>query len=103
MKSISLGISLLALPGCEKTPPEPTPQKEQPAANAPSTPPPSTAPEETPAEPHTPPTATHSSGYTGTVTPSPDDPLHGKWSLEDATKGLAGSGALSATIDTEKG
>jgi len=34
---------------------------------------------------------------------SPDDPLHGNYSLSDATQGLAGSGALSATIETDMG
>jgi peptidyl-prolyl cis-trans isomerase A (cyclophilin A) len=34
---------------------------------------------------------------------SPDDPLKGVWSLDDATKGLAKDGKLIATIDTEKG
>jgi peptidyl-prolyl cis-trans isomerase A (cyclophilin A) len=34
---------------------------------------------------------------------SPDDPLAGKFTLEDATKGLTGSGALYAEIQTELG
>lgn len=34
---------------------------------------------------------------------SPDDPLKGKFSLEDATKGLEGEGTLTATIDTSLG
>lgn len=34
---------------------------------------------------------------------SPDDPLKGVWSLDDATKGLAKEGKLIATIDTAKG
>jgi peptidyl-prolyl cis-trans isomerase A (cyclophilin A) len=34
---------------------------------------------------------------------SPDDPVKGVWSLDDATKGLAKEGQLLATIDTEKG
>jgi peptidyl-prolyl cis-trans isomerase A (cyclophilin A) len=38
-----------------------------------------------------------------TVPVSPDDPVKGVWSLDDATKGLAKEGKLLATIDTEKG
>jgi peptidyl-prolyl cis-trans isomerase A (cyclophilin A) len=34
---------------------------------------------------------------------SPDDPLAGKFTLDDATKGLAGTGALYAEIQTELG
>ncbi len=40
---------------------------------------------------------------TAKVTPSPDDPLKGEFSLADATKGLAGKGALTATIETDLG
>ncbi|HEX9297622.1 MAG TPA: peptidylprolyl isomerase [Polyangiaceae bacterium] len=35
------------------------------------------------------------------MTPSPDDPLAGKFTLADATRGLAGSGPLAATIETD--
>jgi peptidyl-prolyl cis-trans isomerase A (cyclophilin A) len=38
-----------------------------------------------------------------TVPVSPDDPLAGKFTLDDATKGLTGSGALYAEIQTELG
>src|SRR6185436_4300639 len=37
------------------------------------------------------------------VAPSPDDPLHGSFTLADATTGLAGSGSLVATIETDLG
>jgi len=37
------------------------------------------------------------------VTPSPDDPLKGSFSLADATQGIAGSGPLVATLDTDLG
>jgi peptidyl-prolyl cis-trans isomerase A (cyclophilin A) len=37
------------------------------------------------------------------VKPSPDDPLGGKFSLADATKGLTGKGPLIAEIKTAKG
>lgn len=38
-----------------------------------------------------------------TVEVAPDDPLGGKLSLEDATKGLPGEGSLVARIETDKG
>lgn len=34
---------------------------------------------------------------------SPDDPLHGEFSLADAQKGLPGKGSLQATIETSEG
>jgi peptidyl-prolyl cis-trans isomerase A (cyclophilin A) len=37
------------------------------------------------------------------VTPSPDDPLKGKFTLEDALKNLPGKGVLTAEIKTELG
>jgi peptidyl-prolyl cis-trans isomerase A (cyclophilin A) len=37
------------------------------------------------------------------VTPSPDDPLKGKFTLEDAVKSLPGKGVLTAEIKTELG
>ena len=40
---------------------------------------------------------------TAEVKPAEDDPLKGKWSLDDATKGLPAGKALSATIETDLG
>lgn len=40
---------------------------------------------------------------TAEVKPSPDDPLAGKFTLADATKGLPGKGPLVAKISTDKG
>ena len=37
------------------------------------------------------------------VKPSADDPLKGKWTLEDATKGLPAGKSLTATIETDMG
>ena len=37
------------------------------------------------------------------VAPSDDDPLKGKWTLAEATAGVAGKGALLATIETDQG
>lgn len=87
----------LSAAGCHRAPPEPKPQPE------PSTPPPAAtsaqpaahATKTTPAEAGPPKVAK--------VPISPDDPLHGKFTLKDATKGLPGKGALTADIVTSKG
>jgi len=50
-----------------------------------------------------PPRGEESPSPVASVTPAPDDPLHGNFSLADATQGLVGSGPLVATIDTELG
>ncbi len=69
------------------TPPPPPPQAAQ-AAQATQAPRPATNP---------------NTVQLATGKPSPGDPLAGKWTLADATKGIAGSGALLATIDTNHG
>ena len=108
--SVRLGLlgSLLPLTvvlGCQKTTPEPepTPVVEPQAQQAA---PPAAASE---AAAVTTAAATSSappppqSKPVASVPVSPDDPLHGQFSLEDATKGLTGSGALYAEIQTELG
>ncbi len=64
-------------------------------AAASSTPAPTAAPTPAPT-PSAPPSAP-------SVPVSPDDPVHGKFSLDDATAGLPGKGPLSAEIDTDLG
>jgi peptidyl-prolyl cis-trans isomerase A (cyclophilin A) len=103
----SVALSLVGLASCQSTPPEPTPAKEEPAKVAPQSTPAAT-PSQTPAaqagEKPTPPPAPKSAARpVASVTPAPDDPLHGNFSLSDATQGMAGSGALSATIETDVG
>jgi len=49
------------------------------------------------------PTAAGSTMTVASVPISPDDPVRGKFSLADATKGLAPTGDLTATIDTSHG
>ncbi|HWZ88659.1 MAG TPA: peptidylprolyl isomerase [Polyangiaceae bacterium] len=83
---------------CQSTPPEPESHSvlkpaAQDSAAAAATPTPPPAPTPTPPAPTQKPTAKVSE----------DDPLHGKFSLDDATAGLAGKGPLSAEIDTELG
>lgn len=101
----SLAALSLAL-GCEKKIEEPDPQPESAAAAAITAAPAATpTPVETaatakptpaaPERPAAPPVAT--------VPVSPDDPLGGKFTLEDATKGLTGSGTLVAEMHTELG
>lgn len=71
-----------ALGGCESAPAEPRPQTAaQPAQQAP-------APEGAPSK---------------QASPSSGDPMSGKFTLADATKGLTGSGQLHATISTSQG
>ena len=89
--------ALLAVSGCKSTPSEPSPEETNKApsgtATVGSAPAPLTAPKamRMPARP------------VASVRPSPDDPLAGKFTLDDAVQGLEGSGALAATIETDVG
>src|SRR5215203_2972438 len=97
VRFITLG-SLLALPltlGCQKSEPEPESKAaaEQPAAATPA-PAHTAAPVETAAT-----TASAAPAPAATSKPianvpvSPDDPVAGKFTLDDATKGLTGTGS----------
>ncbi len=105
------GASLLpfvALAGCNTTPSEPAASTASPA--------PSSAPAARDASVVTT-TADNAPASSAVETPAPSlpvgdggvvqhggtDPVAGKFSLADATKGMKGTGALSATIDTTKG
>jgi peptidyl-prolyl cis-trans isomerase A (cyclophilin A) len=95
------GFGAICALSCQSTPPEPGPSKEEPAKTAASAPPVVTP---TPVEKAAPPPEPQAAARpVASVTPSPDDPLGGNFSLSDATKGIAGSGPLSATIDTDLG
>jgi peptidyl-prolyl cis-trans isomerase A (cyclophilin A) len=100
--ALSLGLALVLLAGaCHSTVPEPEPNpaaKPSTVGSAAPVAPPETAPTPPPAEP-TPPPAPPAEA----AAPSNGDPLNGKFTLDDATAGLAGKGALSAQIDTELG
>ncbi len=90
---LTLAFAVIA-GACQSTPAEPESRPVQKAAEPDSTspaatPPPPPVPAPPPEKPPAP--------------VSPDDPLHGKFSLDDATAGLAGKGPLSAEIDTELG
>ncbi|MEP7051589.1 MAG: peptidylprolyl isomerase [Pseudomonadota bacterium] len=89
-------VSLAALSvACRSTVPEPESHeiKTAPVASAPAAPAPT--PQPTPAAAPTPPPAE--------LATSDGDPVHGKFSLADATAGLNGTGKLSAELDTELG
>lgn len=96
-----------ALAACKAGPPEPTPE---PVRNAPeqiqggAQTPIRKAPEEakrpTPAPPQK---RKVVAKPTASITPSPEDPLQGKWSLDDATKGLPAGKQILATIETDLG
>lgn len=97
---VALGAGFVAT-ACESSPPEPKPspttktrvEEVTPAATANNAPKPAPlpTPPRLPAKP------------VATVAAAPDDPLKGQFSLEEATQGLSGHGALTATIDTDMG
>jgi peptidyl-prolyl cis-trans isomerase A (cyclophilin A) len=111
LSPIALCFAVVAPLGCEKTPPEPAPGPVDTSTAMPKS---ATPPSPTPAPTPTPtPTPTPSPTPTAppptaakpvaSVTASADDPLHGVFTLEDATKGLAGKGSLVAEIKTDLG
>jgi peptidyl-prolyl cis-trans isomerase A (cyclophilin A) len=99
--SLGLGLAALLLAGaCHSSVPEPEPNpaakpeavgSAAPVATPEAAPTPAPAPTPTPAPP------------AEAAPPSNGDPLNGKFTLDDATAGLAGKGAISAQIDTELG
>jgi peptidyl-prolyl cis-trans isomerase A (cyclophilin A) len=111
VRFVTLGC-LFALPlglGCQKSEPEPdskaaaeaTPEPATPAAQTPA--PVETAATTTSSAPAPAPAPAPTIKPVASVPVSPDDPLAGKFSLEDATKGLTGTGALFAEIQTDLG
>ncbi len=78
-------LAALHLAGCEAVPAEPTPEEPSPA----TTPQPART---VPARP-----------VPAAAKAPTSDPLNGKFTLADATRGLSGKGPLYATIKTEKG
>src|SRR5947208_1677686 len=97
---VSLFCATLGSTSCRSTPSEPAPAKEEPVKAAPSANPIAPAPVEKPAPPPGPRVPARP---VASVAPAPDDPLHGSFTLADATKGLTGSGPLVATIETDLG
>jgi peptidyl-prolyl cis-trans isomerase A (cyclophilin A) len=103
-------VFALALAACKASPPEPTPEPtrnaagDQAAAQTPGGKKPVDDSQRTmPARPTPPARGKVAAKPTATVTPSSDDPVKGKWSLDDATKGLPAGKQLTATIETDMG
>jgi peptidyl-prolyl cis-trans isomerase A (cyclophilin A) len=97
--ALGLGLAALLLAGaCHSTVPEPEANPvAKPSAVG------SAAPVATPEAAPTPPPAPPTPPPAEAAPPSNGDPLNGKFTLDDATAGLAGKGALSAQIDTDLG
>ncbi|HKQ71556.1 MAG TPA: peptidylprolyl isomerase [Polyangiaceae bacterium] len=83
---------------CQSSPAEPT-GKQEPAKQEPA----KAAPSQTAAAEKATPTAVPAAKPAAAVPVSPDDPLKGSFSMSDATQGIAGSGSLFATIETDLG
>src|SRR4051812_25954856 len=98
----------LSLAGCQKAPPEPTPDPDNNGHAATAHPggdhggsgDNSARPAQTPPKPAK---RKISAKPVATVKPSDDDPLKGKWPLEDAVKGLPAGKEIDATIETDLG
>ena len=105
-RSVSLAVStafcatvvVIATPAC-RTEPVPEPSGSAPGSNAPSSATTTTQATPTPPRPTPPPPRPP----TPPASAAGPDPLNGKFSLADATKGISGSGPLTATIDTSMG
>ena len=90
--------ALLVVSGCKSTPSEPAAEEQNKSPSG------STATGGGPVERPAPQAAPRIPARpVASVRPSPDDPLAGKFTLDDAVQGLEGSGALAATIETDVG
>lgn len=95
-----LFVALAAVSACQSAPPEPESRVEREPTPAPV---PATRASAVTNGANTVASATPAATPVAKVKPSPDDPLRGEFSLDDATRGLAGSGPLEATILTSLG
>ena len=103
-------VAVVALAACQTSPPEPAPDKDKaPAAQGngdgdlggkKADDGQQTQQRPTPPKPQK---RKVNAKPTATVTPSKDDPLNGKWTLDDATKGLPAGKQIVATIETSLG
>ncbi|WP_437564781.1 peptidylprolyl isomerase [Sorangium sp. So ce542] len=105
MQPVAALAALAVLAGCSKTP-EPT-AEESPKTKATTTPASTGAAgsktEKTEKERPPPQRRKVSAKPVAEVKPSEDDPVKGKWTLEDATKGLPPGKTLTASIETDLG
>jgi peptidyl-prolyl cis-trans isomerase A (cyclophilin A) len=105
--ALALASAALGVAACNNAAPELTASPDTKAAAAQKTAavaqesqkPAETAPVERPK----PPKRKVSAKPTAEVKPAEDDPLKGKWTLDDATKGLPAGKAITATIETDLG
>jgi peptidyl-prolyl cis-trans isomerase A (cyclophilin A) len=106
---VSLAFAALAAAACNTTPSEPPAPAQAPA---PAAKPSASATAPTPTSTDTAASATTASAAASASAPAGDggvvqhggaDPLAGKFGLPDATKGLKGTGPITATIDTSNG
>jgi peptidyl-prolyl cis-trans isomerase A (cyclophilin A) len=110
-RSLSLiaPLAVLAAVACSKTPTEPAAPAASAAVTTPAPAPPKDSAAVTTTGADNAPSAASASASeapatdSGVVQHGGADPLAGKFSLADATKGLRGSGPLIATIDTSNG
>jgi peptidyl-prolyl cis-trans isomerase A (cyclophilin A) len=101
----TFAFASLAVVACSKTPSEPTPAPAAAAATPSATASAAATASSTTTTAASADTAsTPAAASSGTVVQKGGtDPLAGKWTLADATKGLDGKGPLTAKIDTDKG
>jgi peptidyl-prolyl cis-trans isomerase A (cyclophilin A) len=98
--TLALAALALALGACQAPPPEPTADKQPngtPQSGG------DDKPKTKPEPPKPPPKRKVTAKPVATVEPAPDDPLKGKFSLDDATKGLPAGTQITATIETSLG
>ncbi len=102
-RALLVCASVATLAGCDPRTPEPSAANDKkPAAVASATASAAVTAQAAPVAP-TPPPRKVPGRPTATVAAAPDDPIKAQWSLADATKGLSGSGALTATLETDMG
>ncbi|APR75736.1 Peptidyl-prolyl cis-trans isomerase [Minicystis rosea] len=100
-------FAVVALAACQTSPPEPAPDKDKaPATQGNGDGAGKKAEEQQTQQRPMPPKPQKrkvTAKPTASVTPSKDDPLNGKWTLDDATKGLPAGKQIVATIETSLG
>jgi peptidyl-prolyl cis-trans isomerase A (cyclophilin A) len=95
-------LAAVLLAGCKASPEEPSPEPNR--GNTESAKKPSGGvQDDAPAKVQKPARKKVSARPTAQVKASPDDPAQGKWSLDDATKGLPAGKQLEASIETDLG
>lgn len=102
--AVLLAASLTLLAACQSTPPEPTAEgdtKPKPGDSKTAAADSKSAGQKAPLERPQAPKRKVSAQPVAEVKPNPDDPARGKWTLEEATKGLPEGKTLKASIETD--